>query len=72
MLRAIYRDDRAVLLLALPAPGTRALPGGDCAQPLLVDPATGQAVVIGADEARRRVATMQLVGATGGTCPPHR
>ncbi|WP_226018379.1 hypothetical protein [Novosphingobium sp. FKTRR1] len=71
ILRAVYRDDRAILLVALPAPGTSRAPVGECAKPLLIDPASGQATAIGQVEATRRVTTMQLVGATNGTCPKY-
>jgi len=69
VLRAVYRDERAMIVLALPAPGSHTLPTGPCAQPLLIDPVTGQAVPIGKAEAARRITTMRLSGATSGTCP---
>lgn len=68
VLRAIYRDDRSIMLVAL-RDGAAAPPRGDCAQPLLVDPATGAAKAIGANEAAARQRTMQLAGAVEGTCP---
>ncbi|MEO0032921.1 MAG: hypothetical protein RIS94_2679 [Pseudomonadota bacterium] len=68
VLRAIYRDDHAIMLVAL-RDGGAALPRGDCAQPLLVDPGTGAAHPIDAAEAAARQRTMQLAGAVEGTCP---
>jgi hypothetical protein len=68
MLRTIYRDDRSIMLVALPGPsGSR--PTGDCAQALLIDPATGRAQPISAAEATSRQKSMQLAGAVAGTCP---
>lgn len=69
VLRAVYRDARSLLLVTLPMPGDGTVPGA-CAQPLLVDQASGAARPIGVAEAAARQAQMQLAGATEGHCPP--
>lgn len=56
------------MLVALPERG-QPLPPGDCAAPLLVDDASGQARQIVPGEAAERMKRMQLSGAVRGTCP---
>jgi hypothetical protein len=68
VLRAIYRDAAQHLLVVLPERG-HPLPPGDCAAPLLVDDASGQARQISRAEAAERMKRMQLSGAVHGTCP---
>lgn len=68
VLRAIYRDGTHHLLVAL-ADGSRGLPPGDCAAPLLIDDATGGAQQISRSNAADWMKRMQLSGAIHGTCP---
>ena len=71
VLRVIYRDARTIMLLALPVKAGDRVPVA-CAQPLLIDPATGAVRTIPPAEAASRLKTMQLSGATQGTCPTDR
>jgi hypothetical protein len=68
VLRVLYRDSTALMLLTLPArPGGKA-PPRDCAVPLLIDPVSGAARAMAADEVTARLRSMQLAGATPGAC----
>ena len=68
LLRVVYRDADAEMVLVVPEKGQAAL-RGDCAAPLLIDARTGQARVLGTSEVQARLRTMQLAGATRGVCP---
>lgn len=62
VLRALYRDGHDTMLLTMPA-GT-----DECHAALLVNDATGAARRLSAAEAKARLTTMQLSGATQGRC----
>ena len=77
LLRVVYRDADAEMVLMVPEKGGRgalanalanAL-GRDCAAPLLIDSRTGQARVLDEAQVQARLRTMQLAGATRGACP---
>jgi hypothetical protein len=69
VMRTIYRDDKALLLVVVPdGPGPP--PPADCIQPLLIDPTTGAVHAISAQEAAQRQRGMELVGASEGNCLP--
>lgn len=73
ILRVVYRDADAEMVLMVPEKGGRAaLPkavGRDCAAPLLVDAQSGGVRVLSEAEVEARLKTMQLAGATRGACP---
>jgi len=69
ILRAIYRDADATMVLTMPEKGGRGNLRGDCAAPLLIDARTGQVRVLAQAEVKARLRTMQLAGATRGACP---
>lgn len=69
VLRVVYRDADAEMVLMMPEKGSSTAPHSDCAAPLLIDARTGQARVLGEAEVQARLKTMQLVGATRGVCP---
>ncbi|WP_421854181.1 hypothetical protein [Novosphingobium sp.] len=73
LLRVVYRDADAEMVLMMPEKGGRAaLPkalGRDCAAPLLIDARTGGVRVLDEAEVQARLKTMQLAGATRGACP---
>lgn len=69
LLRVVYRDADAHMVLMVPEKGSRKAVRGDCAAPLLIDGRTGQARVLSEAEVRARLKTMQLAGATRGACP---
>jgi hypothetical protein len=69
LLRVIYRDVDAEMVLMVPEKGGRVPLRGDCAAPLLIDARTGQARVLSEAEVQARLRTMQLSGATRGACP---
>ncbi|KPF89403.1 hypothetical protein IP83_02440 [Novosphingobium sp. AAP93] len=68
LLRVVYRDADAEMVLMVPEKGRASL-RGDCAAPLLIDARTGQARVLSNAEVQTRLKTMQLAGATRGVCP---
>lgn len=68
LLRVVYRDADAEMVLMVPEKGRASL-RGDCAAPLLIDARTGQARVLSNAEVLARLKTMQLAGATRGVCP---
>ncbi|MBX9885906.1 MAG: hypothetical protein K2X68_13140 [Novosphingobium sp.] len=72
LLRVVYRDADATMVLMVPEKGgLAALPkalGRDCTAPLLIDARTGQARVLEEAEVQARLRTMQLAGATRGAC----
>jgi hypothetical protein len=69
LLRVVYRDADAEMVLMVPEKGARASLRGDCAAPLLITARTGQARVLTEAEVQARLRTMQLAGATRGACP---
>lgn len=69
LLRVVYRDADAEMVLMMPEKGGRTKIRGDCAVPLLIDARTGQARVLNEAEVQARLKTMQLAGATRGVCP---
>ncbi|WP_298193575.1 hypothetical protein [Novosphingobium sp.] len=69
LLRVIYRDADAEMVLMVPEKGARAALHGDCAAPLLIDTRTGAVRVLDEAEVQARLRTMQLAGATRGACP---
>jgi hypothetical protein len=69
ILRVVYRDADAEMVLMMPEKGSSTARQGDCAAPLLVDARTGQARVLSEAEVQTRLKTMQLAGATRGACP---
>lgn len=68
MLRVLYRNTDTVMLLTLPV-GQGGAPPPTCSTPLLIDPLTGAARAISREEAALRLKTMEMSGATQGTCP---
>ncbi|OYW16443.1 MAG: hypothetical protein B7Z39_01010 [Novosphingobium sp. 12-64-8] len=70
VLRVLYRDANASMLLTLPARKRGPMPPPGCRTPLLIDPLTGAVHAISDSEAASRLKTMQMAGATPGTCPP--
>ncbi|MCW1384007.1 hypothetical protein OLX02_14385 [Novosphingobium sp. KCTC 2891] len=70
MLRVLYRDAASTMLLTLPPGPGAAPPPPSCAAPLLIDPASGAARPLTAQEVTARLRTMQLAGAVHGTCAP--
>jgi hypothetical protein len=73
VLRVVYRDADAEMVLMVPEKGGRAAllkaVGRDCAAPLLVDAQSGGVRVLSEAEVQARLKTMQLAGATRGACP---
>jgi hypothetical protein len=69
VLRVVYRDAYAEMVLMVPEKGGRGNLRGDCAAPLLIDARTGQVRVLAQAEVKARLRTMQLAGATRGACP---
>ncbi len=69
VLRVVYRDADAEMVLMVPENGGRKVLRGDCAAPLLIDTHNGQARVLSEAEVQARLRTMQLAGATRGACP---
>ncbi|WP_225207702.1 hypothetical protein [Novosphingobium huizhouense] len=68
VLRVLYRDDTAQMLVTLPARPGDPPPPRDCATPMLIDPATGMARAISPEDMARRLKVMQLAAATRGQC----
>jgi len=69
VLRVVYRDAYAEMVLMVPEKGGRAILRSDCAAPLFIDARTGQVRVLAQAEVQARLRTMQLAGATRGACP---
>ncbi|NMN03259.1 MULTISPECIES: hypothetical protein [unclassified Novosphingobium] len=68
VLRVLYRDGHDSMLRTLSRDGGPA-PDDECHAALLIDGQTGAARRLSRAEADARTATMQLAGATPGTCP---
>jgi hypothetical protein len=69
LIRVVYRDADAAMVLMLPEKGGRGAIRGDCAAPLLIVEQTRQVRVLSEAEVQARLKTMQLAGATRGVCP---
>jgi hypothetical protein len=69
LLRVIYRDADAEMVLMVPEQGGRAVLHGDCTAPLLIDARSGAVRVLSETEVQTRLRTMSLAGATRGVCP---
>ncbi len=69
LLRVVYRDADAEMVLMVAEKGMRTAVRGDCAAPLLIDARSGAVRVLNQAEVQARLRTMQLAGATRGACP---
>jgi hypothetical protein len=69
LIRVVYRDADAEMVLMVPEKGGRGAVRGDCAAPLLIVGQTRQVRVLSEAEVQARLKTMQLAGATRGVCP---
>ena len=72
LIRAIYRDGTATMVVSYPAsagPLHAGVRNDDCHAAMLIDTATGTARALSAVEVASRSRTMQLAGAVEGACP---